>query len=293
VVIQFTEIPKIVPIEGLISPLNAVWYGKLSNSAVLPQMGHIILIFPIDGAAVNCSGITIDTDSYVFLRSTHDYDPVHLKVINKNSEATSLLVLWLSPPFIVEMAGFLIITENLRQLLHGVPLLRGDQISRTLSELAKACYSSLAMEIIEELFLEIVGEVLKLMRVRHLAIQKLSKHKNGTIDDLLPKLQQARQFIEARYSQKFKTRDVANIIGLSEYHFARLFKAAFEITIRQYVIRLRLDAAKHLLEQMDMSVTQTSLEVGYSSLSTFIHAFNKRFGLNPSQYQDQKKMSRI
>lgn len=133
--------------------------------------------------------------------------------------------------------------------------------------------------------MEVVGEVMRLMRLRHQALLRLAQHKDSTTADLLSRLLQARQFIEASYTERFKTRDVADYVALSEFHFARLFKTAFDITVRQYVIRLRLDKARHLLEQPQSTVTGVALEAGYGSLSSFIHAFTERFGASPAQYR--------
>jgi AraC-like DNA-binding protein len=290
---RLSEIPVITPVDGPISPLNAVWHGELRQRICLPQFGHLVLIFPLGETAFACSGTTIEPAQYVLLTPTADHRPVTLTILEPYADRMPLLVLWLSPPFVAEIARFLNIPDNLQQLLHGLPLMQGDQISAIAAELAAASLSGLMPDIIEDLFLEVVGEVLKLMGLRHQAMQRLAKHKHGTIADVLPRLLQARQFVEASYSEEFRTTDIAKFIGLSEFHFARLFKAVFDSTLRQYVIHLRLDAARRCLELTQNTVTETAFQVGYGSLSSFIHAFTKRFGLSPAQYRAQVKMSRI
>lgn len=283
------ETLPITPIQGPVSPLNAVWRGEPHRRVALPQLGHLMLIFPLGDTAVSCSGITVNPGRYVWLAPAPDHRPVTVDTLEPGADRALLLVLWLSPPFIVEMAQFLGIPDNLHQLLHGVPLLQGDQMSAVAAELAAACRPPLTLEITEDLFLEVVGEVLRLMRLRHQALERLAGHKHATVADLLPRLLQARQFVEARYTQDFKTQEVADYVGLSEFHFARLFRTAFDVTLRQYVIRLRLDEARRLLEQPAATVTETAFAVGYGSLSSFIHAFGRRFGRSPAQYQAQVK----
>ena len=47
----------------------------------------------------------------------------------------------------------------------------------------------------------------------------------------------------------------------------------------------RLDRARHLLARADRNVTDVSLEVGFESVSHFIHRFRRRFAVTPKQFQ--------
>ena len=287
--IRLMEPPVVTAVNGPVSPLNAVWLGSPRHHLTLPQLGHLLLVFPLGETAVACSGITINTNQYLTMTPPLHPQPVALDMIDQDNSQICLLVLWLSPAFIVDMARFLNIPDNLGQLLHGVPLLQGDQMSGVLFDLANACQSLARIEIIEDYFLEAVGEIMRLMRLRHQALQSLAEFKRNTTDDLLPLLLQARQFVEARYTESIKTKDVADYVALSEFHFARLFRTAFDITLHQYVIRLRLDEARRLLEQPAATVTDTAYAIGYNSLSSFIHAFTRQFDISPARYQAQIK----
>lgn len=263
-----------------VSPLNVVWSGNIRQTMPLPQLGHLFLICPLADSRIVCANTIVDRDHYLLLtRSPID---IPYTIQNLARDDARLLVILLSPGFIAHMADFLDIPADMGDLLHAVPMLHGDGLSRLLLQLTTAIadYGDT-----EELLMEVVGEFLRLLRVRHHALLGLANHKRNTISDLLPRLLQARQFIEARYLDPLKTGDVANHIALSEYHFARLFKTAFETTVHQYVIRLRLDRARHLLEVADESITDIALIVGYNSLSAFINAFRKQFGMSPSAYQ--------
>ena len=291
--IQFSEPPPVTPLDGPVSPLNAVWHGELCRHVCLRQLGHLLLIFPLGESAFSCAGITVEPSHYILLTPGTNHPTVTLDLLEAQAEASRVLVLWLSPPFLAEMARFLDIPDDLQQILHGQPLLQGDPTSSAAAELAAACHANFDPENLEDLFLEVVGEVLRLMRLRHQALQKMARHKDGTVADLLPRLLLARQFIEARYAEDFRSQEVAERAGLSEFHFARLFRTAFDISPRQHVIHLRLDAARRLLEIPGNTVTETAFQVGYGSLSSFIHAFSKRFGLSPAQYRARVEKSRI
>ncbi len=59
----------------------------------------------------------------------------------------------------------------------------------------------------------------------------------------------------------------------------------FNTTIRDYIIRKRLDMAKHLLTTTQISVSEISETVGFSDYNYFIRAFGKRIGFSPLEYR--------
>lgn len=280
-VLTSTAFAELQP-AGECSPLNGIWLGRVTRPFLLPQLGHIFLIFPGE-TAVSCNQITLNPNQYTLL--TNPDEPVTLRGTAVNQSQT--LVLLLSPGFILEMASFLNIPPGLNQLLHNVPLPQGDELSFLLAELTQVCAPPGQIALAEELLLDVVGEVLRLLRLRQQALDALVQRKQSTADDLLPRLLQARQLVEARFLDDLKVADVATAVTLSEFHFARLFKAAFGESLYQFIKRLRLDAARHRLLADTVSVTELGLQVGYSSLSSFIHAFRRRFGLSPAQYREQ------
>ena len=75
--------------------------------------------------------------------------------------------------------------------------------------------------------------------------------------------------------------------GLSEFHFNRLFKRGTGIQPSQYLIRLRIDAARRLLRETTRSVIEIGNEVGYTNPSHFARIFRKETGLTPSDYRRQ------
>lgn len=241
-------------------------------------MGHLFVVCPLDGM-VAVAGKRVDSAHYLYLNPLADAP----YAISNLSSTARVLVCCVSPGFVAQMADFLDIPAQFSQLLHGIPLPKGDTMSDLLHLLAHETDPAYA----DDLFLDAIGQVLQLLRLRHSAVKSLSDNKKSTQADLIPRLLQARQFIEARYLDPIKTADVAAHVAISEYHFARLFKSAFELTVHQYVIRLRLDEARHRLEFSDARITDIALDVGYNSLSAFITAFRKDCGMSPSAYQAQ------
>jgi transcriptional regulator GlxA family with amidase domain len=72
---------------------------------------------------------------------------------------------------------------------------------------------------------------------------------------------------------------------LSPRQFSRAFKAAFRTTPAQHVERLRLDAARDHLIASTAGVDQIARTVGFHSDDAFRRAFDRRFGLSPTEYR--------
>ena len=79
-------------------------------------------------------------------------------------------------------------------------------------------------------------------------------------------------------------RDVARQVGISPFHFIRLFTALFGTTPHQLRKRIRLERAQELLAR-GQPVTQVCMELGLSSMGSFSSAFKEHFGESPLLFQ--------
>lgn len=102
---------------------------------------------------------------------------------------------------------------------------------------------------------------------------------------LLLRLCRAREKLSAIEESPPSVEQLADELGISLYHFIRLFSAVFGETPHQYQIRIKLDKAKYLLAATDCSVTQVCMEIGYSSVGSFSDLFSRRVGMAPSAYR--------
>ena len=109
-------------------------------------------------------------------------------------------------------------------------------------------------------------------------------------DDLrggLPGWQQNKltQYIEEHLAEEVSLASLAGLVQLSPYHFARAFKQSFGIPPHRYLTDRRIERAKSLLAQRQLSVTEIALEVGFSETSSFTAAFRKSTGETPTDYR--------
>jgi transcriptional regulator GlxA family with amidase domain len=78
---------------------------------------------------------------------------------------------------------------------------------------------------------------------------------------------------------------LAERMNLSTRHFNRKFKAVFGSTPADFVEALRLDEARWLLANNDVAIENLATSVGYSGGDVFRRAFERRFGVVPSEYR--------
>jgi len=99
-------------------------------------------------------------------------------------------------------------------------------------------------------------------------------------------LRKAIDYIKSRLGQEIKLGDLANILGMSQYYFCRLFRQSTGISPYQYVIKQRVEYAKILLKKpQQMAIAEIALECGFSSQSHLCKHFRKLTGTTPKAYR--------
>ena len=92
-------------------------------------------------------------------------------------------------------------------------------------------------------------------------------------------------YIEERVADDIPLATLAELARLSPYHFSRSFKHSFGMPPHRYHANRRIERAKHLLANRELSVTAIALDVGFSETSTFSAAFHRLTGQTPSRYR--------
>lgn len=104
---------------------------------------------------------------------------------------------------------------------------------------------------------------------------------DARVTPLMRRIDRAIQRIEADYSRALTLTDLASAAGLSTYYFARTFQRLVGMPPHRFLTAMRLRHAARLLDD-GAGVTFTCYEVGFGSLSHFVTAFRRRFGVVPS-----------
>ena len=92
-------------------------------------------------------------------------------------------------------------------------------------------------------------------------------------------------YIQQNYMGKILLREFGEQFHLSEKYISRYFKEHFHITLSQYVTYLRLEHAKQMLQETDISVREVAMQSGYQNISYFIRSFKKTYGVSPLKYR--------
>lgn len=90
-------------------------------------------------------------------------------------------------------------------------------------------------------------------------------------------------WIDAHLDQPLTLADLAQQAGLSEFHFARMFRQSLNMAPHQYVMQQRMAKAQNLICHSALPLTEIALACGFSSPSHFSHRVKAATGLTPSQ----------
>ena len=102
-------------------------------------------------------------------------------------------------------------------------------------------------------------------------------------------VQQACQIMQHQYVTDINAAQVALIIGMDRSYLSSLFSQAMGITMRDYLLSLRISRAQLLLRHSDLTVQQIAQAVGYTEYRSFIRAFRQKTTKTPRQYADQSR----
>lgn len=93
--------------------------------------------------------------------------------------------------------------------------------------------------------------------------------------------------IMARVNEPLSLADVAAELGMSESRFSRFFRRATGNSFTDFVSRVRINSACHLLMQTDCFIADICFQVGFSNLANFNRRFLEIKGMTPSEFRRQ------
>jgi AraC family transcriptional regulator len=138
---------------------------------------------------------------------------------------------------------------------------------------------------------ESLANVLAVHLIRHLsAPRRLERGRDGALPR--GRLRAVVEYIEEHLDGGPTLAQLAAVVGLNPFHFARQFKAATGVPPHQYVILRRVERAKQLLQAgTDLSLAEVAACAGFSDQSQFSHHFKRLVGVTPGRFRTPARIA--
>ena len=99
------------------------------------------------------------------------------------------------------------------------------------------------------------------------------------------RLRRINELIDAKIEDDLSLDEMAQSVGLSTAHFARMFRKSTGETPHQFVLRLRLERAKIMLRAPDTRILDVAVACGFKTQQHFAQVFRDVCGISPTEYR--------
>lgn len=96
----------------------------------------------------------------------------------------------------------------------------------------------------------------------------------------------AQGYMRQNFQKNLTLEEVAQTVGISPYYFSKQFKEEAGMNFTEYLTGLRIEKAKELLLERELSIKQVCMDSGYADPNYFSRIFKKWTGLTPTEFRD-------
>lgn len=114
-----------------------------------------------------------------------------------------------------------------------------------------------------------------------------------SIEDSLAESQtikRAKNYISEHYDEPLTLSEAAQVVNMSVRYFCKVFKHSSGMTFTEYLSRVRIEKAKHLLANPHKRISEIAFEIGFESLSQFNRSFKRITGDTPTVFRQRAKI---
>lgn len=101
-------------------------------------------------------------------------------------------------------------------------------------------------------------------------------------------LEATKKFIISNYDKDISINDIADNAHMSVSYFSKIFREATGFSPYDYLLTIRLDKAKEMLQKTDYSIESIAYKTGFNSSSNFVYFFKKQTGISPLKFRNIK-----
>jgi AraC family transcriptional regulator len=107
------------------------------------------------------------------------------------------------------------------------------------------------------------------------------------------RLRRIKELVDAKMGDDLSLDEMAQSIGLSTAHFARMFRESTGATPHQFVLRQRIERARAMLRAPDARVLDVAVACGFKTQQHFAQVFRDVCGVRPTQYRQDFSDSEV
>jgi YesN/AraC family two-component response regulator len=193
----------------------------------------------------------------------------------------------------MELSGQLFSREDLYNMFHYLIYHLQIEISKLNEPLLELWNTSMQPSLQETLRKEDTFEELYYMFQDLLTEYASRMEAIRQLDTRYHLIEKVKAFIEREYEDPdLSLSKASDAFQLSASYLSRTFKEESGQNFVDYVTKVRVLRARHLLETTNVSIQHIGLQVGYINPLTFIRVFKKELGITPGHYQKTNKISR-
>jgi AraC-like DNA-binding protein len=95
-----------------------------------------------------------------------------------------------------------------------------------------------------------------------------------------------RRFLDERFTERLSLAEAAMVAGVHPVYLGRAFRCHYGCSIGEYLTRRRMELARRLIAQGDLSLTQIAVASGFYDQGHFSNKFKKYHGMSPSDFRN-------
>jgi AraC-like DNA-binding protein len=134
----------------------------------------------------------------------------------------------------------------------------------------------------------------KVMEILFLSLEQITRVSPQTPDRLsetvVTRIYEARQLMTENPARKYSLYELSAIVGLSIHNLKKGFKTIFNLSVKDFLHETRMQKARLLLEETDLSINCIAADMGYTHPFAFSSAFKKFFGYPPSLIRKSRRI---
>lgn len=115
----------------------------------------------------------------------------------------------------------------------------------------------------------------------------LPMEKDRTPEDKVPLIDECVRYVSEHFDEKLTLEMLAAQVNMSPFYFAHIFRNEIGMSVHQYLIHIRLEYSRYLLQTGNMAVQDIAERCGFSNAGAFCASFKQHMGCSPGEYRRQ------